>query len=124
MSDKAAIADLEAGRARAILEADVAWLKDMTDPDYIHVEATGQRRNREDFLAALASGKVRFTRYDVLENDIRIVDDVAIVSGIFQNEIEGTDVMCRQKRGRHCRIYIRRGDRWANILHQGTQIAG
>lgn len=113
---------IEALRARAILDADVTALREITGDDYVHVDGSGRLRNKEEFLASLRGDHAHYTHYSVADNVISIHADVAIVSGRFQNEHVTPDGAKIAKSGRHLRVYVRRLDGWSNIAHQGTEI--
>ena len=51
------IARLEAARAKAIVEADIAALSRITDDDYVHVEVSGQVRDKRGFLDGVPRGR-------------------------------------------------------------------
>ena len=114
------IADVETRRSRAIVAGDIAALRTLTDDAYVHVDVSGLRRDRDDFLAAL-SGGTRYDAYDVLENAIAVHGDVAVVTGTFRN-VAHTEGKLIETRGRHVRVYVRGSDGWKNILHQGTRM--
>lgn len=116
------IARLEAARAKAIVEADIAALSRITDDDYVHVEVSGQVRDKRGFLDGVAPLGGRFERYELLENAIRVFGDTAVVTGLFENTFLSGDGRRTGKRGRHTRVYVRRGADWRNVSHQATAI--
>lgn len=120
--DEQAVATLENIRAGAIIAADIAVLDAMTGDDYVHVDGDGALRDKTGFLAALSNRGGRFTAYRIIDNRIAVNGDVAIVTGSFANEYAADDGMIRTKHGRHVRLYLRDGEQWRNVLHQGTEI--
>jgi hypothetical protein len=118
--DIARIAAIEDMRARAIIEADTATLERITASDYVHIEASGQRRDRQGFLAGIDPTRGRFERYLLLENDIRILGDAALVIGVFENVFVTATGERRTRRARHTRVYVRGGQDWLNLSHQAT----
>jgi len=113
---------IEALRAQAILDADVATLRAMTGDDYVHVDGSGRLRNKEEFLASLRGDHAHYTRYSIADNVVSIHADVAIVTGRFQNEHVTSTGAKISKSGRHLRVYVRSLNGWRNVAHQGTEI--
>lgn len=60
--------------------------------------------------------------YDLLDGDVSVYGDVAVVAGRFRNVQVATDGSKIEKNGRSVRVYVRREGRWINILHQATAI--
>jgi ketosteroid isomerase-like protein len=113
---------VEAKRVRALLNADIAALDQITAQDYVHVESNGRRRSRSEFLDGLARSEYRFESFVIDENHVRIVGPVAIVTGCYHNEIRTREGLQPAKYARHIRVYVKDGGRWRNIAHQATQV--
>ena len=113
--DAAAIAALEAARARAIVAGDVATLEAMTAGDYVHVETSGALRDKAGFLGVLTSGAGRFVRYELIDNHIAVLGEAAIVTGVFENAFQAADGTLTSKRARHLRVYAKRDGGWLNV---------
>lgn len=113
---------IEVLRAQAILNADVASLREITGEDYVHVDGSGRLRNKEEFLASFSGEHAHYTRYSIADNVISVHAEVAVVSGRFENEHVTATGAKISKRGRHLRVYVRRSNGWSNIAHQGTEI--
>ncbi|MGV7120384.1 nuclear transport factor 2 family protein [Sphingopyxis sp. 550A] len=114
---------LETRRAEAIVGADLALLAAMVDEHYIHVDADGALRDKAGYLGAVCSRAGRYVDYRVTENHVRLIDDLAVVHGCFENRFEATDGTTRDKSGRHVRLYSLHADGWRNFFHQSTLIA-
>lgn len=117
------VLSLEEARARAIADGDAETLAAMTHEDYVHVDAQGRRRTKREFLDDLSSAGIRSCGYSLLENGVRVLDDVAIVTGSFLNHQVGAEGTVARRHGRHVRIYLRGPAGWSNVLHQATEIA-
>jgi ketosteroid isomerase-like protein len=117
------IRELEALRAEAIVQSDVASLRQMTGDEYRHIDARGQLRSKEEFLESLSGGLTHYTLYRVTDNTVVVEGDVAIVTGRFYNEQLQANGTIIAKSGRHVRVYVRRNAGWRNIVHQGTEIS-
>lgn len=115
------ILDVEARRAQAIVAADIATLDELTDDAYAHIETSGRVRDKRGFLAGLADGTVKFSRYELTETNITVSGDVAWVVGAFENEA-ATPQGAVVKRARHLRVWVRRNGAWRNVCHQATAL--
>jgi ketosteroid isomerase-like protein len=113
---------VEAMRVRALLNADIAALDQITAQDYVHVETNGRRRSKTEFLNGLAQSEYRFESFVIDENHVRIAGPVAIVTGCYHNEIRTRKGLQPTKYARHIRVYMRDNGLWRNIAHQATQI--
>lgn len=113
---------VEASRVRALLNADIALLDQITARDYVHVESNGRRRSKTEFLDGLARFEFRFESFVIDENHVRIVGSVAIVTGCYHNEIRTREGLQPVKYARHIRVYVKDDGRWQNVAHQATQI--
>jgi hypothetical protein len=118
----AQIEAIEASRVRAILEADLEVLGNITDDDYLHVDSSGAVRTKGEFLDKIRQGDGRYERYSISENNIRIYANSAVVMGVFENTYRPRHGDCIMKRARHIRVYVRRDDGWRNVSHQATSL--
>jgi hypothetical protein len=114
------ILTLEIRRAQALIEGDLAMLEDLTADPYTHVESTGVLRTRTQFLEGLRTGQYRFSRFEIQENHVRVVGDVAIVAGRYLSDIITPDGRQPTKYARHLRVWAIDGGRWRNLAHQAT----
>lgn len=121
-NDRSLILDLDRCRAAAFVSGDVAFLDRVTGAGYTHVETTGVARARAEFLEERRRGTVRFRRFDIERNDVRVLGDVAIVTGRYVNQIETRSGLQPAKRARHLRVYVRQEGRWRVLAHQATEI--
>jgi ketosteroid isomerase-like protein len=113
---------VEATRVRALLNADIATLDQITAQDYIHVESNGRRRSKTEFLDGLARSEYRFENFVIDENSVRIIGPVAIVTGRYHNDIRSREGLQPTKYARHIRVYVKNDGLWRNVAHQATQI--
>ena len=119
---KAAVLKVEAVRLKAMLEADVDTLDRITGADYVHVESSGKRRTKQQFLDGLRNGEYHFHSFVIEQNDINILGDAAVVTGWYRNVIETHDGVQPEKFARHMRVYALRDGAWINVAHQATEI--
>jgi ketosteroid isomerase-like protein len=113
---------VEAARVRALLNADIATLDQITTQDYVHVESNGRRRSKTEFLDGLARSEYRFENFVIDENSVQIIGPVAIVTGRYHNDIRTREGLQPTKYARHIRVYVKHDGLWRNVAHQATQI--
>ena len=116
------ILDIEARRTQALLDGDAETLAEITGDDYTHVETGGGVRDKAGFLAILSRPGVRFSRWVIEENQVRVYGDTAVVTGRYFNCVTTDAGEQPPKHARHIRIYVRRNGRWENVAHQATAI--
>lgn len=118
-----AILALESRRAQALVDADATTLDALTAPDYTHVETGGGVRDKAGFLAILSRPGLRFSRWVIEENHVRVYGDTAVVTGRYHNTVATPAGEQPPKHARHIRVWVRRDGRWQNVAHQATLIA-
>lgn len=116
------ILDIEARRTQALLDGDTATLASLTGDDYTHVETGGGTRDKAGFLSILSRPGVRFSRWVIEENHVRVYGDTAVVTGRYFNCVTTAAGEQPPKHARHIRVYVRRDGRWQNVAHQATAI--
>jgi len=114
---------VDAERIAALLAGDVATLDRLIAANYTHVETDGGLRDKAQFLALLATPGLRFVRWEVDENHVRVYGDVAVVSGVYRNVVRTAGGEQPEKRARHLRVWVRERGAWRNVAHQATRLA-
>ncbi|EQB11152.1 nuclear transport factor 2 family protein [Sphingobium lactosutens] len=115
------VARLETVRMDALLRGDVATLDDITSDRYIHIESTGRRRSKAEFLDGLARAEFRFESFDIEENRIIARPEFAYAVGSYRNRIRTREGLNPVKHARHVRIYEKENGVWRNVFHQATE---
>ena len=82
---------LEDKRYRAMIAIDEAALADLFADDLIYVHSSGAIDTKPSYIAALKSGKFRYTKCDRFEEKVRIYGETALVTGraVFEAVVEG-----------------------------------
>lgn len=123
-----AVAAVEQRRIDALLAGDVSTLNEIIDDDCTHVESNGVARSKAAFLEDVAERAFSFDLFEILEeileNDIRVFGDTAVVAGAYRNIARVGGQPLPLKHARHLRVYVRRAGGWKLVAHQATQIAG
>ena len=77
---RAQILDVEEQLRTAMLDSDVATLNELLETDLIFANHLGQLTGKEDDIAAYRSGLLKVVSLEPSEQQVRDLDDVAVVS--------------------------------------------
>jgi uncharacterized protein (TIGR02246 family) len=108
---------------RALISADVAELSRIFADDYVQYDESGKRSTKQDVIANLISGKIRYVSMSSTSRSIRVLrDDVAIVHGSEDDEVEqgGKRFNVRYV---YLDVVMKRDGRWQIVASQLTRLA-
>ena len=108
---------------RALISADVAELSRIFADDYVQHDESGKRSTKQDVIANLTSGKIRYVSMSSTSRSIRVLrDDVAIVHGSEDDEVEqgGKRFNVRYV---YLDVVMKRDGRWQIVASQLTRLA-
>jgi ketosteroid isomerase-like protein len=92
MTDLEAVRDAEARLRAAQLAGDTAALAALLDDDLSFIGPNGRRMHKADDLALHASGRIRFSRFDLEDEHLQPVGDCVVamvraqVAGVMDGE--------------------------------------
>lgn len=86
-SDETAVAGAVETLRKAILDGDKTALEKISSEKLTYGHSSGQIENKEEFVAALATGKADFTRIDISDQKILITGNTAIVRHVLKGEV-------------------------------------
>jgi ketosteroid isomerase-like protein len=86
-SDESAVAAAVETLRKAILDGDKTTLEKISAEKLTYGHSSGQIENKEEFVAALATGKADFTRIDISDQKILITGNTAIVRHVLKGEV-------------------------------------
>jgi ketosteroid isomerase-like protein len=117
---RAAILAVEERRQRALLEADLATLDDLYDESLIHTHAPGLTHTKAQLLEHVAS-RAPYKGASRGEVTIRLIGDVAIVTGRLVNRLGSPDGTERTVAGQVIQVLRRCEDgQWRFVSFQMT----
>ena len=104
-----------------MLKGDVAPLREIYADDYTLVTAAGVVHTKADQLAELASGQLRYEKFEVTERTVRVYGDVVILLSRERSTIlrAGQPVGGDQ---RSTRVYKRFGAEWRVVSTHASHI--
>ena len=85
-SDESAVAAAVETLRKAMLDGDKTTLEKISAEKLSYGHSSGQIENKEEFVAALATGKSDFTRIDISDQKILITGNTAIVRHVLNGE--------------------------------------
>lgn len=116
------IRELERSRLRALVERDMAqaWL--LHAPDFQLVTPRGQPFTREQYLAKVESGALRYLRWEPGDIDVRLRGDSAVIRYQATLEIDAGEGRGTPFRCWHIDSYELNGAMWQVVWSQATRI--
>jgi uncharacterized protein (TIGR02246 family) len=107
---------------QAAVQLDIPALANMMDDDYVFIHGSGKGSitNKQDHLASLESGSLKYTSLHLDKITVRMHGDTAILTSYVS--VEGTDNDLAI-RGQYLatRVYIKQGEQWRIVLAHSTR---
>jgi len=113
--------DTERQRLRALSGADIITAGPLHADDYWLITPNGSEMTREDYLGAIASGRLRYQVFRPV-SEMAVLGDAEVVVLRYQAQIsfdDGPGITCW-----HTDCYRLRDNRWQVVWSQATRIAG
>jgi len=121
----AAILRVDEARLAAMLQPDVAALDELLARDCLYVHSSGWTQTKEELLAALKNGALRYAvlQYNEPPQVRRFGNDTAVLSGKMQLDARPKDRPVVQAVLLVTAVYVRQQDRWRLASYQSTAAA-
>jgi len=116
---------LAADQARidALVEGNVEKLDLLVAEEGVHVNSSGESKDKKQFLDDTRNRKHSFPRWDILSNKITMFGpNAALAFGHYRNGVAGDERGERYRYARHTRTWIKRDGRWQLLTHQATEM--
>jgi len=111
--------DLERQRLRALTEADVVTADPLHAADYWLITPNGSEMTKDDYLGAIASGRLRYRKFEPV-SEMAVLGDAQVVVLRYQARIsfdDGPGITCW-----HTDCYRLREGTWQVVWSQATAI--
>ena len=117
LDDEEQIHALFDGADQSLMSADIDALDRVFADDYVQYDAAGRAFSKQEVLASLSSGRVRYPVIQSTGRRIRMFGDMAIVHGSESDEVEaeGSRVSVRYL---YMDVVCRRDGRWQIVGSQ------
>jgi hypothetical protein len=120
-SDDTELRQAQASRIQAMIEADDEALNALLADELSYAHSTGQLDTKETFIGALKSGIVRYRSIDPRESNVRVYDDIGIITGIAAVNVTAGD-QDHSAVLRTTEVYQRDVQGWLLIAYQSTRV--
>ena len=106
----------------AYVRADADALEQLCADDLVVTLTDMVVLNKQNSIAILRSGKVKFQRYETSDLGIHVYDNAAVVTGRLQRtrSVQGREV---NDEWRFTKVYIRRGGKWLVVAWHASTAA-
>jgi ketosteroid isomerase-like protein len=115
------IHDTEKRRVKAFLENDAEALAEIFSDDLTYAHSDGRIETKEQFLAALKGGALRYRSITRDDERIRLYGSTAVVNGTTTVRLTFKGVR-RTLRMRYTGVYVMQSDRWQMVAWQTTPL--
>ena len=116
---------LEAARRRAaaLASGDAQELRSLLHPDFRWVSHTGERFDRESYIASNTGGATRWSRQDLSDVDVVAHDSTAVLRCQVLDEVDQGDGI-EEFRMPMTQVWVLHEDRWVCLVgHAGPVLA-
>jgi uncharacterized protein (TIGR02246 family) len=120
---RAAILSLQARIDSALVANDADALAPLLTSDATRTGPTGVLTTREQWLAQIRQGGIRYTAVRREQTDVRLYGDVGVVTGIVAIDVVKPGTGAQAERNRTLRVYVKEAGMWRLAAHQATAIA-
>lgn len=116
------IDQLEEAWRNAVLASDTTAMSSLLADDYTAITANGTLQTKQDWLAGLRSGRVRFTSLEVSDRKVRFYGNTAVVTSRAEAQAAtGDDDLSGNFR--YTRVYVRNSQgRWKIVSFEASRI--
>lgn len=116
------IRQLERRRYDLMIKKDLAALGEMLADDMVYTHSSGNTETKEQFLAALASGKSVYYAVEPQETRVRFYGNTAILNGIanVDTQVNGQRTILRL---RYTDAYVKRNGKWQFVTWQSLRLS-
>jgi len=120
-SDESAVAAAVESLRKAILDGDKAALEKISAEKLTYGHSSGQIENKEEFVAALATGKADFTRIDISDQKILITGNTAIVRHVLKGDVVLSGAATTLNLS-VMQVWLKQGKDWKLLARQAIKI--
>ena len=113
----------QAVRLEATINADVDELDKCYANNLVYAHSDGRVDDRGVLLANIATGRVDYQKIDVIEQGIRVYDDVAIVTGSADLRVVAGDRIIEMTLS-FTSVYVQNDGRWQFASWHSSRVAG
>lgn len=111
----------ETHRFEAIVRGDVAALEDILSDDLSYTHATGVFETKEEFIAKLRSGQLKYESFAPEGLRVRVYGTTGVLTGTarVKVQVKGEPLSFQL---RFTDVYVKKGDRWQMVAWQACRL--
>ncbi len=113
---------VESQRRAAMVAGDIATLDALLDDAVTYVHSNGTVENKSQYLELIRHGRYHYTEVSQPQMDIRLLGDVALVTGRTILRVLLPDGSIKTVNGRSVVVWARADGRWRMHFYQGTTL--
>lgn len=108
-------------RLEATTANDLEALERILADELTYTHTTGQTETKNEFLATLRSGRLRYDAIEPADVQVRIYGDTGVVTGRAHLQVQ-TPIRAVALDLRFLEVYVRRDGRWQLVAYQSTRL--
>lgn len=114
--------ETERARLRALVSADIVRARQLHAPDFQLITPIGAALSKEEYLAAIASGQIRYLTWEPADIAVRLYDSGAVIRYRAQLEVVFSGHKVPLSDYWHTDAYECRDGQWMVVWSQATSI--
>lgn len=112
---------VQAARIKATIDADDDALEDIYAADLVYAHSNGRVDGRLVLLNAISTGAVDYKNIDIVEQEIRVFGEVAVINGTADFRVLAGEQM-NEMRLRFTSIYAYQAEGWQFVSWHSTRV--
>lgn len=109
-------------RCAAMVAADVVTLSRLLAPGLTYVHSSGLLQDKSAFLTSVKEERPKFLAVTPADMQVRVVGDVAVVTGVIAQTTLVTGRPERSYKIRYTDVHVRRGGNWELIAYHAAPV--
>lgn len=115
------LSELERRRYRAMIESDVAVLRDLLDDDLVYTHSNAAMDDKASYLSKVESGYFRYEKIAIEEESSQVIADVALLRGRMKARVF-LDGVPMTLDNRFLAVLRKRDGAWRLLSYQPTPV--
>ena len=118
-NDEKAVIDTERRRFDAQVSKDYAMLDKVLADDLIYAHSNGNTDTKQSYIESIRSGKSNYGAIDVVEQNVRVYGNTAVIKGICQikNVPPAADLKLS-----YTDVYVKKKGQWQMVTWQSLRL--
>lgn len=105
-----------------MLAGNISDLAEFLADDCVYVHNSGASESKAEYLDRIATGDLLYRRLDVVQANVREVNDIVLVNGVVRIDVRATGVE-KNFLSRFLQVWVQRNGAWQMTAWQSTTLA-